>query len=362
MKTPLRWRMFLWLVALLLLFVSFQFVIYGIIEFRAWMQHPEEGLKEHLMEVVMGVGWDIAALPLLILAAWWISRLMIRPIQTITAAADDICSGHFENRIATDNMADDEMRRMASTINAAFDYYLDAVERLRRFSGDASHQLRTPLASMQSIGEVALSRDRQPGEYRQALADMLRDVQRMTRVTEQLLRLARLERTEVRASFVSLDVGKVLQRTAGIFQPLCDEKRVSLYVDTGSGLEVLGDQDLLVEMVANLINNALHVTPSGGEVHLKAGMTADGAIQMTVADTGPGIDTELRERVFDLFAHVPGNRPAGAGLGLAIVAAIAKVHGGTVELDPHPQRGAVFHVRLPRIATGESVPVARQEL
>ena len=347
MKTPLRLRMFLWLVALLMLFVALQFVIFSIIEFRVWLQHSGESLHEHLMEAVTGVGWDLALLPLLIGVAWWISRWMIRPIRTITLAADNICAGHFEDRISTDNMPDDEMRRMATTVNAAFDYYHDAVERLRRFSGDASHQLRTPLAAIQSVGEVALSRDRRPEEYRQALANMLEKVQRLSRVTEQLLRLARLERTEVRASFLRTDLGQVVRRTAEIFQPLCDEKQVGFRVETEDGLQVLGHEDLLIEMLANLLDNALHVTPSGGEILLKAEREPTGEVLVTVADTGPGIAPELAERVFELFAQVPGTRQTGAGLGLAIVAAIAKAHGGRAELNPRHIRGAVFHVRLP---------------
>lgn len=347
MKTPLRLRMFFWLVALLVSFVLLQFVIFSIIEFRAWLHHPGETLRDHIMEAVTGVGWDLAILPLLVGLAWWISRRMIRPIQTITLAADNICSGHFDDRISTDQMPDDEMRRMAKTINAAFDYYHDAVQRLRRFSGDASHQLRTPLAAMQSIGEVALSRERQPGEYQQALANMLEEVRRMSRVAEQLLRLARLERTEVGAAFVPIDLGQVMQRTAAIFKPLCEEKHVGLRVETENGLEVSGQEDLLVEMLANLLDNALRVTPNGGEIFLKAEPEEGGLVLLTVADTGPGISPELAERVFELFAQVPGRRQSGAGLGLAIVAAIAKAHGGRAELNASHTRGAVFHVRLP---------------
>ncbi|MEI6563531.1 MAG: ATP-binding protein [bacterium] len=347
MKTPLRLRLFFWLVALLVIFVTFQFAIFSIIEFRAWIHHPGETLRDHLMEAVQGVGWDLAALPFLIGVAWWISMKMIRPIQTITLAADNICSGHFEDRISTGNMPDDEMRRMATTINAAFDYYHDAVERLRRFSGDASHQLRTPLAAMQSVGEVALSRERHPEEYRQAMANMLEEVRRMSRVTEQLLRLARLERTEVQSSFVRMDIGKVVCRTAAIFQPLCDEKRVVFRVETESGLQVFGHEDLLIEMLANLLDNALRVTPNGGEIFLKAELESNREILVTVADTGPGIAPELAERVFELFGQVPGTRQTGAGLGLAIVAAIAKAHGGRAELNLQQTRGAVFHVHLP---------------
>jgi len=351
MKTPLRLRMFFWLVALLVIFVTLQFAIFSIIEFRAWLHHPGESLRDHWMEAVMGVIWDLTTLPILIATAWWISRKMIRPIQTITLAADNIRSGHFEDRISTEPMPDDEMRRMATTINAAFDYYHDAVERLRRFSGDASHQLRTPLAAMQSVGEVALSRERQPEEYRQALANMLEEVRRMARVTDQLLRLARLERTEVSTSFVRIDVGHVLYRTVAIFQPLCDEKQVKLRLETEGECLVLGNEDLLVEMSANLLDNALRATPSGGEILLRAEVEPGGVVRVTVADTGPGIAPELAERVFELFGQVPGTRQTGAGLGLAIVAAIAKAHGGRAELNLQNTRGAVFHVRLLKTST-----------
>ena len=352
MKTPLRLRLFFWLVTLLVLFVALQFVIFSIIEFRAWLQHPEGGLREHFMEAVWGVVCDLATLPILIGVAWLISRRMIDPIRSVTLAADNICSGHFEDRIDTARMPDDEMRRMATTVNAAFDYYRDAVERLRRFSGDASHQLRTPLATMQSIGEVTLARERRPEEYRQALSNMLEAVQRLTRVTDQLLRLARLERTEVQASFHPVDLGLVVRQTAEIFQPLCSEKQLGFRVEAEDGLQILGHEDLLIEMLANLLDNALRVTPGGGEILLRAETEPGGKVLVTVADTGPGIAPELAERVFELFAQVPGARPTGAGLGLAIVAAIAKVHGGRAELNDWHPRGAAFQVRLPRLETG----------
>ncbi len=348
--------MFLWLVALLVLFVALQFVIFSIIEFRVWLRDPSETLHDHLMEAVMGVEWDLALLPLLIVVAWGISRRMIRPIRTITMAADNIRTGNFENRISTDNMPDDEMRSMATTLNAAFDNYHGAVERLRRFSGDASHQLRTPLAAMQSVGEVALSRERGTEEYRQALANMLEEVRRLSSVTDQLLRLARLERTEVRASFVRTDLDRIVRRIAEIFQPLCDEKRIGLRVEVADGLQVLGNEDLLIEMLANLMDNALRVTPGGGEILLREVMEPNGEAFVTVADTGPGIAPELAERVFELFAQVPGTRQTGAGLGLAIVAAIAKAHGGSADLTSTQTGGAAFHVRLPMIQPVSSPP------
>lgn len=347
MKTPLRLRMFYWLVGLLLLFVTMQFVIYTIIEMRAWLNHPNETFREHAQEVIQGVGWDVVILPFLVAAAWGFSRRMIAPVRVVTEAAESIRSGRFDERISTEDMADDEMRSMARTLNAAFDNYHDAVDRLRRFSGDASHQLRTPLAAMRSVGEVTLSRDRTPEEYRQAVVSMLSEVQRMTRVTEQLLRLARLERTEVRSSFTPLDVSGVVHRAAGIFQPLCEEKEVALHVEAAKGLVMLGDGDLILEMLANLLDNALRVTPKGGEIRLRAGKHGEGSLLVTVTDTGPGISPDLAERVFELFSQVPGTRQMGAGLGLAIVAVIAKVHDGTVQLDKTRTLGAEFRITFP---------------
>ncbi len=347
MKTPLRLRLFYWLLVLLLIFVALQFVIFSIIEFRAWLHHPGETLREHMMEAIMGVGWDLTILPLLIGVAWWISRRMILPIRTITLAANNISSGHFEDRISTLNMPDDEMHSMATTINAAFDNYQDAVERLRRFTGDASHQLRTPLAAMRSVGEVTLSQDRPPEEYRQAMAHMLDELRRMSRVTEQLLRLARLERTEVSASFAQVNISHIVNRAAELFEPLCDDKQVTLRIESIEGLQVLGHEDLLIEMLANLLENALRVTPTGGAILLRAEHTSNCEALITVADTGPGIAPDLSKRVFELFARVPGTRQTGAGLGLAIVAAIAKTHGGHAELNQALNSGAVFQVVLP---------------
>ncbi len=348
MKKTVRWRLFLWLVALLMLFVGIQALIYGFIEFQVWRKNRGENLHEQFMEVVQGVGWNLATLPILIVMAWWISRQMAAPIRAVSQAADTISAGHFTDRIKTDGMPDDEMRHMALAVNSAFDHYSDAVNRLRRFTGDASHQLRTPLAVIRSIGEVTLSRERAPEEYRQALGNILDEVHRLTKVTDQLLQLARLERTEVSGSFVRTDLAGVIRRTAAIFQSLCDEKGVALRVEVQADLPVLGNETLLVEMAANLLDNALRATPTGGEILMKVEREPDGERLVTVADTGPGIPAEYAKKLFDLFSRIPGSQPSGAGLGLAIVSAIARAHGGKAELNCRSAQGAAFHVRLPQ--------------
>ncbi len=356
MKAPLRLQFFYWLLALLGLFILLQTIVYGLVELYGWFQRPGERLSDQLMEVVVGVGWNLLLLPLLMGVAWWISRRMINPIQTMVHSARDILNGRFEARIQTDSMPDDEMRHLALTLNAAFDNYHDAVERLRRFSGDASHQLRTPLATVRSVGEVALSRDRTPDEYRMALAQILDETSRLTKVIEQLLRLARLDQQDVRAAFQPVELEPIVRRVTDTFLPLCQEKSIALRVETVDGIWVAGNPELLMEILANLMDNAIRFTPVGGEILIQLEMASPGQARLTVADTGPGIAPELAGRIFERFSRVPGAALAGTGLGLAIVFEIAQAHGGQAALIPRRFPGAVFCVTLPRLNHPPSEP------
>ncbi len=352
MKAPLRLKFFYWLLALLGLFILLQTIVYGLIETYGWFQRPAERLSDQLMEVVVGVGWNLLMLPVLMGVAWWISRRMIDPIQTIVQSARDILKGRFEARIQTDSMPDDEMRNLALTLNGAFDNYHDAVERLRRFSGDASHQLRTPLATVRSVGEVALSKDRNPEEYRIAIAQILDETSRLTKVIEQLLRLARLDRQDVRALFQPVELEPIVRRVADTFLLLCQEKAISLRVETEAGVWVAGNPELLMEILVNLMDNATRCTPPGGEILIQLSKASADQARMTVADTGPGIAPELAHRIFERFSKVPGAILPGTGLGLAIVFEIARAHGGHAELLSNRFPGAVFCVTLPLSSAG----------
>lgn len=347
MRTPLRLRFFYWLLALLGIFILLQTIVYSVIEIHGWLSRPDEKLHEQMMEVVVGVGWNLLLLPVLAGVAWWISRRMIDPIRTIVASARGIMQGRFEARIRTDSMPDDEMRNLASTLNAAFDNYHEAVERLRRFSGDASHQLRTPLATVRGVGEVALSRERTAEDYRAALAQILDETARLTRVIEQLLRLARLDRADIRTAFQAVEVDPIVRRVAETFLPVCQEKAIGLRVETMSGLRVFGNGELLMEMLVNLVDNATRYTPPGGDILMRLEKVDADRARLTVADNGPGIPAELAGRIFERFARSSGQSASGAGLGLAIVSEIARVHEGQAELLPTHGPGAVFAVTLP---------------
>lgn len=346
MKLRLRSRVFIYLLGLLVFFIVAQALIYAAVEYAGWRTHPGEALREGMEEVLKATSLDLLLLPPLILLAWWISGRVIAPVRTIAATADRIRDGRFTERIETGLMPDDEMAHLADAVNAAFDRYESAVQRLRRFSGDASHQLRTPIAAIRSLGEVALTQPRDPAQYRETVETMLAELERLTRIVDQLLQLSRLESGALRAQFAPVDLADTAEKVKGIYLPLCQERGVALEVRVEPGLRTTGSEELLVELLGNLLDNAIRHSPPGGTIQLKTGRRDSHAV-LAVQDDGPGIPTEFAARIFDRFTSVPSGRPGQAGLGLALAADIAAVHGGRLSLVNPGAPRALFECVLP---------------
>ena len=348
MTFKFRSRIFLYLLLLLALFVASQMAIYLLVEWSHWRASPYEDVWDGLKEVAEAMGMTLLLLVPWAAAAWLISRRMIRPLHRMAGTADRIRKGQWTERIETGSMPDDETRSLAETMNAAFDGYAGALRRLERFSGDAAHQLRTPIAAMRGLGEVTLSRARTADEYRETLETMLGELDRLTRIVEQLLQLSRLEAGALKARFAPLAAGALVERVRQIYQPLAEARGVELVTVAGDAqLRMTGIEELLVELLGNLTDNALRHTPAGGTVRLEAGRAADGRIQLAVADGGPGIPAEFADKIFARFAQVPGGEGGRAGLGLSLAAEIAAVHGGELKLANPGQPGARFECRLP---------------
>ncbi|HPT17109.1 MAG TPA: histidine kinase dimerization/phospho-acceptor domain-containing protein, partial [Kiritimatiellia bacterium] len=257
MKFKFRSRIYLYLLLLLGLFVASQATIYTVVEWAHRHANPYESMQEGMEEVVQGVGLTLLLVPFLAGVAWFLSRRMIGPLRTVAATAQRIRKGRWDERIETATMPDDETRSLAETVNAAFDGYAGAMRRLERFSGDAAHQLRTPIAAMRNLGEVALSRARSAAEYRDALETMLGELDRVTRIVEQLLQLSRLDAGALKARFAPIPLGAVAEQVRQIYQPLADVRGVELTVAAAAGARVSGIEELLVELLGNLVDNAL---------------------------------------------------------------------------------------------------------
>ena len=351
MTFKFRSRIFLYLLLLLAIFIVSQAAIYLGVEILHWRANPYQPLEEGLEEVVTAMGLMLLLVLPWIGAAWLISRLMIRPLRRVAGTARRIREGQWSERIETGTMPDDETRSLAETVNAAFDGYAAAMRRLERFSGDAAHQLRTPIAAMRGMGEVALTRSRTAAEYRDVLETMLGELDRLTRTVEQLLQLSRLEAGALRGRFGPVSLRTVAEQVQQIYQPLAEARgsNVNLALDSRE-LRVHGNAELLVELLGNLVDNALRYTPAGGVVRIEAGTWPGHEIRLAVTDSGPGIPEEYAHKIFDRFAQMPGGETGAAGLGLSLAAEIAAVHGGKLTLANPGQPGACFECRLPAAA------------
>ena len=252
-----------------------------------------------------------------------------------------------------------ELTGLAASFDAMLDRLETAFEKLRRFSADLAHELRTPLSVLRGEAEVALSRPRSNEELRAVLESGLEELARLSQMSEALLFLARAENGAAPPHKAPLDARRELVAVAAYFEAEADERGVALQVKGESfGLEA--DAVLLRRALANLVSNALRHTPRGGQIVIRAG-APDGEAVFTVQDSGTGIAPQHLPRVFDRFYRADSARArgendlrtlSGAGLGLSIVASIAALHGGRVELEGHsgenPERGTLARLILPR--------------
>lgn len=308
------------------------------------LEEEQSTIRDGLHEVGALVLMGLAVLPVMLFAIRRACRRMLQPVADIRVTAERIIAGQLEERIHTGNPKD-ELGRLAATVNQAFDRYQNSLDRLQRFTSDASHQLRTPLASLRTTGEVCLQKTRSPAEYEEVIGSMLEDADRLRHVIEKLLLLARMGADRVRAAFVVLDLGDLCREVIDRYGPAFEQAGIALTLDCAPRASVRGDAALLEQAVANLLDNALRHTWRGGLVRVSVGSSATGGWHLCVRDSGPGIAPELIPNLFQRFARGPGADLSGHGLGLAIVADVVRVHGGDIRLLNEP--GAAFEITLP---------------
>lgn len=274
---------------------------------------------------LIGIAWVVV-----LAFGAFLSRRFVRPLQELGAAAAAVRAGEHA-RMPTRGTGD-ELDRLAALLDGAFASLADAVERQARFTSNAAHELRNPIAVVRNAAEVALRQERSGPEYRRFLEDARATSLRMGRIVEALLLLARLDRDEASARLVRVDLAEVARAAAAA----ADRGRVR--VTSGARGAVAGEPDLLRVLVDNLVANALHYC-AGEPVELDVAEAPDGRVVLSVRDFGPGIPDDEKPRVFERFhrgATTP-NDHSGAGLGLSIVADVARLHGATCRIaDAQP--------------------------
>jgi len=316
----------------------------------------------------------LAAVPILLAAAaaggWLLAGRALGPVTQMSRRAREIGATTLHERLPVENPRD-ELGALATTINGLLARLEEAFERQRRFVADASHELRTPVAVVRAEAEVALARPTRPeAEYRDALTVVREAGERLSRVVDDMLLLAKADGRPVPLRREPLYLDELVTDTVRVVRALAARRSVRLEVGPLPEAPFAGDAELLGRLVLNLVDNAIKYSPMGGAVSVHLSRD-DGSWVLRVADEGPGIPPEARDRVFERFYRAEASRvrdrgasaTGGAGLGLAIARWIAEAHGGTLSLVRTSPAGSEFEARLPAAhdaaADGARLPALR---
>jgi heavy metal sensor kinase len=292
--------------------------------------------------------WTAAPVMLIVTAllGFLLSRGSLRPIAAIARGARRISTRQLDEKIPTTGSGD-ELDELAMTLNEMIGRIREGVERMRAFSADAAHQLRTPLNAMQGELDVTLAKERTPAEYRSVLGAVLQQVVTLGDTVNAMLRLAQSEGGLDSNHTVRVEIDALLEDVVDFFAVLAEERNIDLRVVAESKGAVRGDPTWLHQLFANLVHNAIQYTPEGGSVTVEA-RPADGEALVRVCDTGPGMSEADRTIAFSRMQRGSASEPGeGLGLGLSLAREIARAHHGTIEIESAPGRGCVFAVRLP---------------
>jgi heavy metal sensor kinase len=322
-----------------------------------------------------GVGWTLAGVSIgswLLAAAAWRSlvRRALRPVTRMAEAASSMTAADRDHRLPFPGTGG-ELDVLAGAFNGLLERLHEEVERQKRFTGDASHQLRTPLAALLGQVEVALRRDRPAEDYRRTLIDVHEEAVRLRQIVESLLFLARTEsqsdRPDLRPMELAPFVCAHLRGWAG--HARAGDLRVDL--EPGSGARVCAHPPLLGQLLDNLLDNAAKYSAPGTPVEVRV-WRAGVHVALAVQDRGMGLSPEDRAHLFEPFyrsAEARRRGYAGVGLGLAVVRRIATAFGGTIDVQSEPRRGSTFTLRLPVVRdpaagiecppSAEPMPMAR---
>ncbi len=277
-----------------------------------------------------------------------LAGIVLRPVHLMTEEAAAMSPDHSGNCLQPSRVVK-ELRRLAQTLNGAFERLGNALTRQRRFAADASHELRTPIAVLLANSDRLLRRRRSTDEYVQGLALQRRVANKMRTIVDDLLTLARTDSGADPIRNEASVATDLVRDLIAEFEALADQSGIRFERAIAPDLVLGCDRDGMLRVLRNLLSNAVKFTPAGGQIGLR--ISADGAFaQLEVWDTGPGIPPEERERVFERFfrVHEGKNRSEGAGLGLAIAHSIVAAHRGSISIDDGPDGGTRFVIRLPR--------------
>lgn len=294
----------------------------------------------------------LTAIPIVLvlggLGGWFLARKSLSPIAYITETARRITASNLGERLKL-RKSGDELDHLITTLNEMISRLEDSFKKIRQFTADASHELRTPISSMRGDAELLLSKQRPIEEYERTLVSNIEKLDFITRMVNDLILLSKFDSNEAGLEMAPIKLNELLVNLWELFKVLADQKGISFTLGEDEQADVLGDRTRLQQLFTNLIDNAIKFTPSGG--HVDMGLKRDGGFAMvSIRDTGIGIPEEEFEHIFERFYRVDKSRAretGGTGLGLSICQWIAKAHQGKIEVDSTLGNGSRFFVSLP---------------
>ncbi len=324
------------------------------------LAHSEEPLWREFRELlsVLSLGLP-AALAVAGFGGYALARRALSPLDGMARRAEQITAECLSERLPVEN-PDDELGHLARVFNDTLARLERSFDQLRRFTADASHELRTPLTAIRTVGEVGLQKERDAVHYRDTIGSMLEEVNRLTRLVDDLLTISRADAGHIQLQRANVSVLDLARESAALLEVLAEEKRQHLIVEGDRDPIVYVDRLILRQALVNLIDNAVKYSPVGGRISIKVETNGGNQAVVEVLDSGPGIDPQHRSMVFDRFYRVDKSRSrdaGGAGIGLSIAKWAVEANGGGIELESEQDRGCTFRIRLP-LARQQELPPA----
>ena len=294
--------------------------------------------------------WGIAAIiALTLVGGLLMSRSLLRRIDAINRTSEDIMAGDLGRRVPVTGRGD-EFDQLAGNLNAMLDRIERLLAGLKEVSDNIAHDLRSPLTRLRSRLEVTLMERPDTAAYRGAIERTIAEADGLLKTFNALLSIAQAESGAARQAFEPVDLGALLDDVVELYEPLAEEQGLRLAVGTREAASLKGDRHLLFQGLVNLLDNAIKFSPAGGRVTVslaREGARGGGAAVLSVSDQGPGIPEAARARVRDRFVRLESSRSTpGSGLGLSLVAAVARLHDGELRLEDN-RPGLRASLRLP---------------
>lgn len=266
------------------------------------------------------------------LGGFVVRDMFSRSIANVSATAAAISAGDFTQRVRSSGRGD-ELDQLAGVVNEMLDRIARLMEGVRQVSNAIAHDLRTPITRARTRLEDAALHARTEDELRAAIERATSDLDGIVAIFQALLRISEIEAGSRRANFTRVDIAPLIENVVDLYDVIAEEREVTLQVSAAGPLAVHGDTALIQQAIANLVDNALKFSPTGGTVSIDA-VVRMGAVEVVIADQGPGIPEADRARATERFFRGEAARSTpGSGLGLTLVAAVAQLHGGTLRLD-----------------------------